>query len=45
MRIDGQAYVVLDAGDEIRVKSEAGSSCTCIITVEIDQRNPVQQFN
>ena len=45
IRIDGQAYVVLDAGDEIRVQSEAGSSCTCIITVEIDQRNPLQQFN
>jgi hypothetical protein len=45
IRIDGQAYVMLDEGDEIRVQSETGSNCTCIITVEIEQRSTVQQFN
>ena len=45
IRIDGQAYVVLDDGDEIRVQSEAGSTATCIITVELEQRSSVQQFN
>jgi len=45
IRIDGQAYVVLDDGDEIRVQSETGSACTCIITVELEQRSTVQQYN
>ena len=45
LRIDGQAYVLLDEGDEIRVQSETGSTTTCIITVEIEQRSTVQQFN
>lgn len=38
------AYVVLDEGDEIRVQSEAGSTVTAIITVELDTRSTVQQF-
>jgi NAD kinase len=45
LRIDGQAYVMLDEGDEIRVQSETGSVTTCIITVELEQRSTVQQFN
>jgi len=45
IRIDGQAYVMLDEGDEIRVQSETGSTTTCIITVEIEQRSTVQQFS
>lgn len=45
LRIDGQAYVMLDEGDEIRVKSETGSATTCIVTVELEQRSTVQQFN
>jgi hypothetical protein len=36
---------MLDEGDEIRVQSETGSTTTCIITVEIEQRSTVQQFN
>lgn len=45
LRIDGTAYVLLDEGDEIRVQSETGSTTTCIITVELEQRSTVQQFN
>lgn len=45
LRIDGTAYVVLDEGDEIRVQSETGSVTTCIITVELEQRSTVQQYN
>jgi hypothetical protein len=45
IRIDGTAYVTLDEGDEIRVQSETGSATTCIITVELEQRSTVQQFN
>ena len=45
IRIDGTAYVTLDEGDEIRVQSETGSVCSCIITVELEQRSSVQQFN
>jgi hypothetical protein len=43
--LDGNAYVVLDEGDEIRAKSETGSATTVLITVELDQRSTVQQFN
>ena len=45
IRLDGQAFVILDEGDEIRVQSETGSTCTCIITVELEQRSSVQQFS
>lgn len=45
IRIDGTAYVTLDEGDEIRVQSETGSVCSCIITVELEQRSTVQQFS
>lgn len=37
--------IILDEGDEIRVKSETGSTASCIITVELEQRSTVQQFN
>ena len=45
IRIDGTAYITLDEGDEIRVQSETGSTTSCIITVELEQRSTVQQFN
>ena len=38
-------YIVLDEGDEIRVTSETGSAMSILITVELDQRSTVQQFN
>ena len=44
IRIDGTAYITLDEGDEIRVQSETGSVCSCIITVELEQRSTVQQY-
>lgn len=45
LKFDG-ADVVLDEGDEIRVFIESGATNPgCIITVEIDQRSTVQQFN
>ena len=37
-------YVALDEGDEIRAESEAGSSATVIITVELDARSTVQNY-
>lgn len=46
LRVDGQAYVVLDEGDEIRVLIETGATnSSCVITVELEQRSTVQQFN
>ena len=46
LRIDGQAYVVLDEGDEIRVLIETGATnASCIVTLELEQRSTVQQFN
>lgn len=46
LRFDGGAYVVLDEGDEIRVQIETGAAnATTIVTVELDQRSTVQQFN
>jgi hypothetical protein len=44
IRIDGQAYILLDEGDEIRVQSETGSTTSCIVTVELEQRSTVQNF-
>ena len=46
LRLDGTAYTVLDEGDEIRVWIETGATQPgCIITVELEQRSTVQQFN
>ena len=42
--LDGNAYVVLDEGDEIRVISETGATTTVVITVELDARSTVQNF-
>lgn len=39
LKFDGGAYVVLEEGDEIRVKVEAGATASCIITVELEQKN------
>ena len=45
LKFDG-ADVILDEGDEIRVWIETGATQPgCIITVELDQRSTVQQFN
>lgn len=35
IRLDGGAYVVLEAGDEIRIQSETGSTLSTIITLEL----------
>ncbi len=43
LKFDG-SEVILDEGDEIRVQSETGSTTTCIITVELEQRSTVQQY-
>lgn len=39
LKFDGGAYVVLEEGDEIRVQVEAGASASCLITVELHQKN------
>lgn len=45
LKFDG-ADVILDEGDEIRVQIETGATnAACIVTVELDQRSTVQQFN
>jgi hypothetical protein len=35
IKMDG-SYILLEENDEIRVKSETGSVCTCIVTVELE---------
>jgi hypothetical protein len=36
LRIDGQAYVVLEEGDEIRAQIETGATnASCIVTLEL----------
>jgi len=36
LRIDGEAYVVLEEGDEIRAQIETGATnASCIVTVEL----------
>jgi hypothetical protein len=39
LKFDGGAYVTLEEGDEIRVKVETGATASCIITVELEQKN------
>lgn len=39
LKFDGGAYVVLEEGDEIRVKVETGATASCIITLELIQKN------
>jgi hypothetical protein len=34
LQLDGSSYVFLEEGDQIRIKSETGSSVSCIITLE-----------
>ncbi len=43
LKIDGGAYTLLEEGDEIRIQSEAGSTCSCIITVELEYTNVKQK--
>ena len=38
LKFDG-SYVVLEEGDEIRVKVEAGATSSVVITVELEQKN------
>ena len=35
LRLDGQAYVVFEEGDEIRIITEAGSVMSCVCTFEV----------
>jgi hypothetical protein len=42
--LDGNSYIVLDEGDEIRVQSETGSTCSCLVTLEIENKQTVQRF-
>ena len=39
LKFDGGAYVVLEEGDEIRVKAETGATASAIITLELIQKN------
>ena len=39
LKFDGGAYVVLEEGDEIRVKAETGATASCIVTLELVQKN------
>ena len=41
LKIDN-SYTVLEEGDEIRVQSETGSTCTVICTVELESVSAVQ---
>jgi hypothetical protein len=41
LKIDS-SYIVLEEGDEIRVQSETGSTCTAICTVELQATSAVQ---
>lgn len=43
LKIDGGAYTLLEEGDEIRIQSESGSTCSCIITVELEYTNVKQK--
>lgn len=35
LRLDGQAYVVFEEGDEIRITTETGSVMSCVCTFEV----------
>jgi hypothetical protein len=39
LKFDGGAYVVLEEGDEIRVQVETGATASCIVTLELVQKN------
>jgi hypothetical protein len=45
LRLDGDAYVLLDEGDEIRVQIETGATnSACIVTIELEPKLAAQ-FN
>lgn len=45
LRLDGEAYVLLDEGDEIRVQIETGATnSTCVVTLELEPKLSAQ-FN
>jgi hypothetical protein len=45
VQFNGGAYIILDEGDQIRVQSETGSAMSITVTLELEQRSTVQQFN
>lgn len=45
LKFDGGAYVVLEEGDEIRVKVEAGATATCIVTLELEHKQATRMNN
>ena len=42
LRFDGGAYITLEEGDEIRVLPEAGSTTTCLVTLELEPVSTIQ---
>jgi len=45
LKFDGGAYVILEEGDEIRVKIESGATnASCVVTLELEPKSPTK-FN
>lgn len=42
LELNGVAYIFLEEGDEIRVKSETGSTVSCIVTLEQEYKAAAQ---
>jgi hypothetical protein len=42
LQLDGSSYVFFEEGDELRVKSETGSSVSCIATFEQEYKTTTQ---
>ncbi len=42
LKFNGDAYVTLEEGDEVRVEVEAGANCSVICTFELEATSPVQ---
>ena len=42
LKFNGDAYVTLEEGDEVRVEVEAGATCSVICTFELEATSPVQ---
>lgn len=43
--LDKNFFFMMDEGDQLRAKSETGSTATIVVSFEIEQRSTVQQFN
>lgn len=39
LKFDGGAYIVLEEGDEVRILIESGAVASCVITMELVQKN------